>query len=389
MTRITVVGGGMAGLVAAVACAEAGAEVELHEAHSTLGGRARTTDGPFVAHEGPHVFYADAPFWPWLVERGLVGPAAPPSLADVRASRFRRDGRLRAIPPAGLVRMLAARRRRAPVDQDFAGWAAGIWGDAAARSAAGAMGVVTYDHDPGRLSAAFVWNLLLRTTAPRAPAVRFVRGGWPSVIDRLATRARRLGVRIATDSRVDTLPAPPVIVATQLESARTLLDDASLAWTSGRCVLLDVGLRADPRDVFLVADLDEAGFAVRPSSPDPSSAPPGHSLVQADMPIRPGEPRTAALTRLERLLDLGLPDWRERTTWRRDAVANGRSGALDLPGTTWRDRPAVDRGDGVLLAGDLVAAPGMRGEVSVNSALQAAHAALEHVGLATDVIAQV
>ena len=61
--------------------------------------------------------------------------------------------------------------------------------------------------------------------------------------------------------------------------------------------------------------------------------------------------------------------------WRRSGFAAGRSGALDLPGYTWRDRPAVDRGGGVFLAGDLVAAPGMRAEVSLNSALHAARLA--------------
>ncbi|HEX4806722.1 MAG TPA: NAD(P)-binding protein, partial [Conexibacter sp.] len=39
MDEITVVGGGVAGLVAAIACAEAGAPVRLLEAHETLGGR--------------------------------------------------------------------------------------------------------------------------------------------------------------------------------------------------------------------------------------------------------------------------------------------------------------------------------------------------------------
>ena len=61
--------------------------------------------------------------------------------------------------------------------------------------------------------------------------------------------------------------------------------------------------------------------------------------------------------------------------WRRTGFAAGRSGALDLPGSTWRDRPAIDRGGGIFLAGDLVAAPGVRAEVSINSALQAARLA--------------
>lgn len=373
--QITIVGAGLAGLTAAIASAEAGAEVVVHEAHRSLGGRARTTAAPWIAHEGPHVFYADGPHWRWLVERDLVGRAATLSWADVRGVRVHRDRRLRRTPPPGLLAMLAHRRRRAPVDQDFFSWAAARHGPATARAAASLMGVVTYDADPGRLSAAFVWDLLLRVTAPRASAVRYVVGGWPSVIDRMAARARELGVRIQSSSRVDALPEPPVIVATQLESARALLRDGSLTWESGRCALLDVGVVQDQRDVFLVADLDDAGFVERASGPDPTVAPAGHSLVQADMPMRPGESHADALGRLERLLDLGLPAWRDRLAWRRAGTATGRSGALDLPGSTWRDRPAIARGGGVFLAGDLVAAPGMRGEVSINSALEAARLA--------------
>ena len=59
---------------------------------------------------------------------------------------------------------------------------------------------------------------------------------------------------------------------------------------------------------------------------------------------------------------------------------DGRSGALDLPGSSWRDRPAIDRGDGVFLCGDQVAAPGCLAEVSFASAIEAAARALELVG---------
>ncbi|NDZ83659.1 FAD-dependent oxidoreductase, partial [Streptomyces sp. SID10853] len=55
--------------------------------------------------------------------------------------------------------------------------------------------------------------------------------------------------------------------------------------------------------------------------------------------------------------------------------------AVDPPGTTWRDRPAVRRGDGVFLAGDRTAAPGMLAEVSFNSALEAATLALTSSGI--------
>jgi glycine/D-amino acid oxidase-like deaminating enzyme len=279
MSEITIIGGGLAGLTAAVACAEGGADVVVHEAHATLGGRARTSDAPWRAQEGPHAFYVDGPHWQWLVERNLVGPVAAFPLRGIRGTWFHRGGRLRRTPPAGLLPLLAHRRRRAPVDVDFHTWAAALHGEEAARAAANLVGVITFDSDPGRLSAAFVWDLLLRVTAPGTPIVRWPVGGWPAVVDRLAGRARELGVRIATSSRVDTLPTAPVIVATQLESARSLLGDDTLAWESGACVLLDVGVVPDRRDAFFIADLDDAGLVERVSGIDSTLAPAGHSLV--------------------------------------------------------------------------------------------------------------
>ena len=64
----------------------------------------------------------------------------------------------------------------------------------------------------------------------------------------------------------------------------------------------------------MVSDMDEAGWIERFSAPDPSLAPAGEELVQAQMPIRPGEGADLAAGRLERLLDGSLPDWRERET---------------------------------------------------------------------------
>jgi hypothetical protein len=94
------------------------------------------------------------------------------------------------------------------------------------------------------------------------------------------------------------------------------------------------------------------------------------------MPIRPGEPSDAAASRLERLLDASFENWRERETWRRRQVMDGRTGALDPPGKTWRDRPAVDRGDGVFLVGDMVAAPGCLSEIAWASAIEASSLAV-------------
>ena len=70
--QITIVGGGIAGLVAAIACAEEGAKVRLVEAHESLGGRGRSSDGPYKANLGPHAMYKDGAFWRWMRERDIL-----------------------------------------------------------------------------------------------------------------------------------------------------------------------------------------------------------------------------------------------------------------------------------------------------------------------------
>ncbi|MFE3543589.1 FAD-dependent oxidoreductase [Nocardia sp. NPDC059177] len=376
-TPITVIGGGLAGLTAAIAVAETGTPVKLFEAHQTLGGRGRATPPPHVAHEGAHVFYADGPHYTWLKERGFVAGLGWPALSGGFKLAFRTDGRLRRIPPVGMLRAQSRRWLTAPVDVDFHSWAADRWGERTATQLANAISVVTYDANTGRLSAAFVWDLFQRALGPRVPGVRWVRGGWQRTIDRMAERANELGVLVETGARVTELPTDgPVIIATDLDSARTLLGDESLRGTGGFAALLDLAVTADRRDRHIVFDLDEAGFHECYTMQDDTIAPAGESLYQLQMPVRDNESRDSAHQRLERLADAAIPDWRSRTTFHRTATAKNRTGALDLPGTTWRDRPAIDRGDNIYLVGDMVAAPGMRGEISINSALTAATSAV-------------
>ncbi|WP_069160399.1 NAD(P)-binding protein [Nocardia altamirensis] len=382
--HITVIGGGLAGLTAAIAAAEAGATVQVYEAHQTLGGRGRATAAPYVVHEGAHVFYADGPHYQWLKQHGFVADLGWPGLGGWAGLGFRAGGRLRKLPPLGMVRAQLRGRLTAPVDADFRSWATSKWGEATAEQLANAISVVTYDADTGRLSAAFVWDLVRRVFGVNVPAVRWVRGGWQRVITDMATRATELGVVIETGSRVDELPAKgQVIIATDLNAARNLLGDNSLSWTSGHAALLDLAVRSSRRDRTLVFDLDEGGFHESYTMQGNTIAPQGESLYQLQMPIRTGESTAHAHIRLERFADIVVPGRRDRTTFQRTATAKGRTGALDLPGQTWRDRPAIDRGHGIYLVGDMVAAPGMRGEISINSALHAVRAATATHGAET------
>jgi len=373
--EITIVGAGIAGMVAAIACAEEGVGVRLVEAHDRLGGRARSTDGPYKANLGPHALYT-GPFWSWMRERQLLPAHVSPRLIG---ARLRIGGELRRTFPLGVLpSVLRLRGREAPVDVDFRSWACSHMDEASADMLSSAAGVYTFFHDPGSLSAAFVWPRSVRLLMTVPPGVRYPVGGWSALVATLERRVRSLEkVRVETSTRIDSLPSTPTILATELEQARELLGDDGLRWQSGNTLCLDLGLRHRRGDPALVSDMDESGWIGRYSTTNPSIAPAGEELVQAQMPIKPGESAEQAGLRLERLLDVGLVDWRGRETWRRRQVMDARSGALDPPGASWRDRPAVDRGDEVFVAGDMMAAEGLLAEVSWASALEAAKLAVE------------
>jgi phytoene dehydrogenase-like protein len=389
MKDVRVIGGGLGGLAAAITAAEAGASVTLHEAHRTLGGRWRSTpvrrkvaanptEAPRVyrAHEGPHVIYRDGPTWAWLKERGLLGVTCRVPVGAIARFRFWRNGRLLRIPPSGFLRALrVSGRPDVPVDQSFRAWASKLVGEEAAEMGASASGVGVFHHDPGSLSAAFVAERLSRVYSLPPPA-SYRRGSWGAMFEEIGAYARRLGVIIELGSRVNSIGSGITIVATEMESARMLLGDDSLDWPSGRAALLDLGVKRHRHDLFVVSDLDTCGWMENFTMPDPTIAPAGEHLVQMQLPIDSQASKADGVARLKIIADQALPGWRERTTHRLESLANARTGAVDFPGASWRDRPAIDRGDGVYLVGDRVAAPGLLSEVSLNSGVRAAQLAL-------------
>jgi hypothetical protein len=365
-TKVTVIGGGLGGLVASIACAELGCGVELHEANKQLGGRARSSDGPYIANLGPHALYADGEMWRWMKKRALLPATVRPNFLGFRMLS---EGRLTRAPTP-LIKAALRLPRAAPIERDYRSWATERVGERAAAAAIGLASLPTFDHDPGRLSAAFVHERFRRVSY-RATGVRYVRGGWSNLVDRLAEGAKERGVEIHTGSRLDELPESPVIVAMSLEAGSKLLG-SELIWPGARTVVFDLGLVSERRWPASVLDLDDHTYAARVSSVDRDASPAGHDLIQASAGLRPAESIDDATSRIEALLDAGFPGWREAETWRHRTVLKNSSGAVDLVGKSWADRPEIDRGAGVYLVGDSVSAPGMLSEVAHRSALDAA-----------------
>ena len=186
-------GAGIAGLVAAIACAEEGAKVRLLEAHEQLGGRARSTDGPYKANLGPHAIYKEHDsLWGWMEDRDLLPRHVGPRLSGVR---MRWQGEIRRTPPLGaLPAVLRLRGREAPSDVDFRTWAARHTDETTAEMLSAGAGVYTFHHDPGELSAAFVWTRTVRLLLTVPTSARYFVGGWSSLVASLERRVRSLGV---------------------------------------------------------------------------------------------------------------------------------------------------------------------------------------------------
>lgn len=369
--RVSIVGGGLAGLVAAVELAERGCSVTLHERSRFLGGRARTGDGPYRTNFGPHAVYRDGALWTWLRARGLLPPTRASNPLTVR---FVWRGRLRRVPPRPVLDAMRLSLRSAPEDAGYREWLDGRVPETRHDACCRVACFYTFAHDPGGLSAAFVNARNRRLVLPPSPA-RFVsQGGWQAIVDAVAAHAAGLGVVIRAGSRVDELPPPPVVVAVEPAAAASLIGE-EISVPSVEAVLLDVGLVRSGREPSALLDLDGGAFVERYTAFDASLAPEGEELLQCHAGVAGADDGEAALARIERALDLAFPHWRRRERWRAVRRSHGRSGAVELAGASWRRRPAVDRGDGVFLAGDWVAAPGLLSEVAVTSAVEAAAAA--------------
>ena len=194
-----VVGGGPAGLVAAGRLAEGGVATTLLEAGAGLGGRAASVCRQgFDLNQGPHALYVGGPAMRELRTMDIDLPRWNPTS---HRSVFLRDGKPTRLPGGSLalMRWLTGAARSQP--EDLGELSVTEWlqqtlrSESARANAAALVRVTTFVADHDALSAD-VAAAQLRIGL--LPGVRYLRGGWQSLVDALAARAEGGGATVRT-----------------------------------------------------------------------------------------------------------------------------------------------------------------------------------------------
>lgn len=422
---VVVVGGGLAGLAAAIYLARGGRTVTVFERRRALGGRAVThLRQGFRLNLGPHSVFKRGTAM--AVYRELGVPVRGRVSRIDGLALFRDDVFRMPSTPWSLVanRLLSLRGRREAVRLalllrkarigDGAERTIGDWLDAhvedeALRLTLTAMvRAASYSSDPEQ-----------RADLALVQLFRWLRGGihvdegWQKLVDSLHAKAVALGVnfitsarvvKIASDGRVrgvelgeleDSIPSgtqelrmpPPelrpesgalipadtVILAVDPATATFLAGEAALAagWVPPRNVqvaTLDVALSSlpDPKVTFAL-DL-EAPLMFSVHSAAAQVAPRGGAVLHA---TRFG---AGAERELEQLLDSLQTGWRDLVVHRRYLPALTASHALVTP--NWQ-RPQPTTGiQGLFIAGDWVHSDGLLSDAALGSAREAARTIL-------------
>ena len=218
--EVVVVGGGLAGLTAAIFAARAGARVVLLERAATLGGRAATHEqAGFSFNIGPHALYVDGAASRVLKELGVSYSGRRPPVSGGLAYA---GGQLHALP-GGFVSLLTtgflSLAGKLEIGKALGGlgkidvaslrgrtlgeWLSTSFHDPSARQLIeGLLRLTSYGDDPGRACAAAAVRQL---QLGMATGVVYLDGGWATLVAGLRQAAEAAGVRVRTSARVSSL----------------------------------------------------------------------------------------------------------------------------------------------------------------------------------------
>jgi phytoene dehydrogenase-like protein len=430
-TDVVVVGGGMAGLIAAGYLARAGVAVTLFEKASTLGGRAatQTSDG-YRFNRGIHALYTGGAASSVFQELGIsYRHGSPKETFGLRQGRFHilpssplellRSDLLSTLDKLELARMfvvLPGLDARALARLSVQEWLQSAVRRPAVRQLLAALAKTSvYSASLDLVSAEVFVDKLQRSLAH---PVHYVDEGWQTLVDALRQVAEQAGARIATGIHVEAVEhqagrvrgvrlrdgklveASAVIVATSPREAVKLVDDGTFtplreaidSLVPARLACLDVALRQLPASRFtIVQDLEHPRFLTTQSLYS-RVAPEGGALVytfkQLDL-THPTDPRDDERD-LEDLLDTALPGWRDLLIRRIYLPRIEAVGALPMArsgGFAGRPGPRVTGLDNLYLAGDWIGPEGFLVDASAASARQAARLVLREMTFSREPVA--
>jgi len=405
MTNAIVIGGGPAGLAAAVELASRGARVTLLEADRELGGRARSWEGEgYRLNLGPHALYPQAERLLNALGVEVTGQVPNGDLA------FDIDGETHPIPASALsllssraftlgeklrlARLFAMMGKPSPAlaRVSVAEWLDGLGMTGRARAFAEAVvRIATYANAPDRLSTAVALRQL------GSAQVRYVDGGWSRIVTALAARADALGVTVRTRAKVggvapgvvrvsgESLRADAIVLAVSPKRAARLLGDHAPAplsrfaaeATPVRASHLDVALSRLPRPEMSVRLGADRPLYASVHSHYAALAPEGGAVIHLARYLAPDQTVDPATARaeLEGLLDETQPGWRRHLVEARFAPASLVMHALPEARTGgFAGRPEPLALPGIAIAGDWVGDTGLLLEASLASAVTAARA---------------
>ena len=424
--HIAVVGGGIAGLTAAVLAAREGARVTVFERISQTGGRGRTRerDG-FRFNMGAHALYQGGPAQSVLSELGVAPKGSRPPLGGALGLA---DGRLDVLPGGPLSLMTTAlftarekaafgaalarlpridpapwqrRTLREFVDETFRTPRLRATFEALVR-------LSSYAHAPEQMSAG---TAISQLQLGSADGVLYLDGGWQRMIGDIETVAREASVEIRCGARVraverlegervrhrvvcrdaEPVAADAVILAMGPSEASALVDGGSdpfLAEQAARALpvraaCLDVGLDRlpDAKRTFALG-IDVPTYLSLHSAAARELAPSGGALFHAARYLAPDEKpdRGEIEALLESQLDLLQPGWRDHVvekTLLLDVPAAHVLPTAEMGGLP--GRPRVDalaaRRPGLMLCGDWIGPEGWLADASFASGRDAGRAA--------------
>lgn len=407
---VAIIGAGLAGLAAAIEAADAGASAVVFDGREHPGGRARTrSEQGFSLNEGPHALYVDgeanrflgglgcepAGGQPdtatgWGIDGELCG-RFPSGLASVLRTPLLRGDRIRAVRLfAGLGRLDPSRYAAMTVAETVE---ALVGRGRAARLLDALFRLGTYGNDPTRTSGDAGLAQLQMSVAG---GVRYLHGGWQTVVDSLVAEARNRGVEIRPGTKADAVRCDDGAATLTVDGVTMSFDGVVLAVGGPRNVGRLLGDRAPEAAEWArtarpatVAALDigssvpwgdgptfalgiDEPLYLSVHAPVADLAPPGGSLVHVSRYLDPDEPDdpTRDRARCEAFADRVRPGWRDDAVhvgFRRRLVAAFDQPRPETGGLAGRPSVALPGLPGVYIAGDWVGPVGLLADASVAS----------------------